>query len=131
MYLALATAVVVGGVVAWRILSAPALPPGFAGGNGRLEANQIYVATKYPGRILDVLFDEGDTVQAGQVVARMDTSALDAQLREALAGVTEAQNRRNTTLAQVDVKKADYDYATKQYDRSKELVTTGAVSADS
>jgi hypothetical protein len=32
----------------------PALPPGFAGGNGRLEANEIYVATKYPGRIQDV-----------------------------------------------------------------------------
>ena len=127
-YLGIAAALVVGGVVAWRIFSAPELPPGFAGGNGRLEANVIYIATKYPGRIQDVLFNEGDTVDAGQVVARMDTSALDAQLRQALAQITEAQDRRNTTLAQVAVKQADYDYAAKQDERSSQLVKTGAIS---
>src|SRR5689334_2336054 len=66
-----AVVVVGGGVAAWLILRKPELPPGFAGGNGRLEANQIYVSTKFPGRIKEVLFNEGDTVEAGQVVARM------------------------------------------------------------
>src|SRR6185312_128254 len=61
---------VIGGGVAWYVLSRPALPAGFAAGNGRLEANQIYVASKYPGRVKDVLFNEGDTVETGQVVAR-------------------------------------------------------------
>ena len=117
-----------GGVAAWLILSKPALPPGFAGGNGRLEAQEIYVSTKFPGRIKDVLFDEGDTVEAGQVVARMDTEALEAQLREAEAQVTSAQDSRNVALAQVRVKQAAYDYAAKQYARSKELVGKGAVS---
>src|SRR3954468_1494363 len=85
-------AVVAGaGVTAWMILSKPALPLGFAGGNGRLEANQLYVAAKYPGRIKEILFKEGDTVEAGQIVARMDTSALDAQLREAQAQIVAAQ----------------------------------------
>src|SRR5215831_15918064 len=55
-----------GGVAAWLIFSGPKLPHGFAGGNGRLEANQVYVASKYPGRVLEVLFNEGDTVDAGQ-----------------------------------------------------------------
>jgi HlyD family secretion protein len=128
MYASTAVVLVAGGVGAWLIFSKPALPPGFAGGNGRLEANEIYVATKYPGRIQDVLFNEGDTVEAGQVVARMDTSALEAQLRQALAQITEAQDSRNTALAQVDVKQADHDYAAKQDARSKQLVTTGAIS---
>jgi HlyD family secretion protein len=117
-----------GGVAAWLIFSGPKLPHGFAGGNGRLEANQVYVATKYPGRVLEVLFNEGDTVDAGQVVARMDTSALEAQLREALAQITATQDARNVALAQVDVKQADYNYAAKQYNRSRQLVGTGAVS---
>ena len=71
-----------GGVAAWLILSKPALPPGFAGVNGRLEAKQVYIATKYPGRIKEVLVDEGDTVDEGQVVATMDTEPLEAQLRQ-------------------------------------------------
>jgi HlyD family secretion protein len=123
-----ALVVAAGGIAAWLIFSGPKLPPGFAAGNGRLEANQVYVATKYAGRVKDVLFNEGDTVDAGQVVARMDTSALEAQLRQALAQITEAQDSRNVTLAQVDVKQADYNFAAKQYSRSRQLVGTGAVS---
>lgn len=128
LYLSIGVGAAVGAVLAYEILTAPALPPGIAGGNGRLEANQLYVATKYPGRIAEVLFNEGDAVESGQVVARMDTSALDAQLREAQAEIRAAQDRRNTALAQVDVKKADFDYAQKQSERSKQLVTTGAIS---
>ena len=121
-------AAVVVAVAAWLIFSGSDLPDGFAGGNGRLEANQIYVASKYAGRVKDVLVNEGDTVEAGQVVARMDTSALDAQLRQALAQITEAQDARNVALAQVAVKQAEYNFAAKQYARSAQLVGTGAVS---
>ena len=116
------------GAAAWYIFSAPALPPGFAAGNGRLEANEIYVASKYAGRVRDILFNEGDTVQAGQVVARMDTSALDAQLRQEQAQIVESENTRKVALAQIAVKQADYNYAQSQYQRSKQLVTRGAVS---
>src|SRR4051794_25793243 len=117
-----------GGVAAWLILRKPALPPGFAGGNGRLEANQIYVSTKFPGRIKEVLFNEGDTVEAGQVVARMDTTALEAQLREAVAQIKAAEDSRNVALSQVAVRQADYDFARKQNTRSQALVGGGSIS---
>ncbi len=123
-----AAVVVIGGGAAWFLLKKPALPEGFAGGNGRLEAKQLFVSTKYPGRIKDVLFNEGDTVEAGQVVARMDTEALEAQLRAAEAKVQEAEENRKVALTEVQVKVASYDYANKQYLRSKDLVTRGAVS---
>ena len=123
-----AVVLVVGGVGAWFLLRKPALPPGFAGGNGRLEAKEIYISTKYPGRIKDVLVDEGDTVEAGQVVARMDTTALEAQLREAQAQIKQAQDGKNVAQAQVRVKQASYNYAAKEYGRSQELVGKGAVS---
>jgi HlyD family secretion protein len=116
------------GVAAWVILRKPALPKGFAGGNGRLEANQLYVSAKYPGRIAQVLVNEGDTVEPGQVVARMDTTALEAQLRAAVAQIEEARQSHNVALAQIDVKKANFDYAAKQSARSNELVPRGAVS---
>jgi HlyD family secretion protein len=67
-------------------------------------------------------------VEAGQVVARMDTTALEAQLRQAEAQITEAEDARKVALADIDVKKANFNYADKQYARSKGLVPRGAVS---
>jgi HlyD family secretion protein len=127
LVICVAGALVAGGI-AWYILRKPTLPPGFAGGNGRLEAKEIDVAAKIPGRIKAILFDEGDTVEAGQVVATLDTQPLDAQLRQAEAQIKEAQDNRNTALAQVSSKQAELSYAEKQYQRSKELVGRGAVS---
>ncbi len=126
--IAAAAVVAVGGAAAWFILRKPALPPGFAGGNGRLEATQVFVSTKYPGRIAEVLYNEGDTVQAGQVLARMDTSALQEQLNAQVAKIREAEASRNVALADISVKRANYNYADTQYGRSKYLVTRGAVS---
>lgn len=125
---AVIVAAVGGGIMAWLILSKPALPPGFAGGNGRLEAKQIDIAAKYPGRVKTVLAEEGDTVDAGQVVATMDTEPLEAQLRAAEAQTVEAQDNRRTALAEVAVKRSELAYADKQYKRSKDLVVRGAVS---
>jgi HlyD family secretion protein len=126
--LLVAAILIAAGAFAWWYFSKPGLPPGFAAGNGRLEATEYFVSTKYPGRIKEVLFNEGDTVNAGQVVARMDTSALDAQLREAEAKIRTATESRKVALAQVDVKQADYTYYAKQYTRSRGLVGRGAVS---
>jgi HlyD family secretion protein len=125
---AVAAIAITGGIVAWLILSKPTLPPGFAGVNGRIEAKQVDIATKYPGRIKEVLADEGDTVDEGKVVATMDTEPLEAQLRNAEAKIREAEDNRRTALAEVVVKKAELTYSDKQYRRSKELVVRGAVS---
>jgi HlyD family secretion protein len=123
-----ALVVVVGGGAAWFILSKPKLAEGFAAGNGRLEATEIYVSTKYPGRIAEMMFNEGDTVEAGQVVARMDTTALEAQLREAQAQIKAAQDSQRAAQAQVSAKAAETDFASKQFARSQALVGRGAVS---
>jgi HlyD family secretion protein len=114
--------------VAWWLLSKPKLPPGFASGNGRLEATEVDIAAKYAGRLKTVEVDEGDTIEAGQVVATIDTEPLEAQLRASQAKIREAQDNMRTAQAQVRVKKSELDYAEKQYKRSKQLVTTGAVS---
>ncbi len=126
--LIVAVVVVGGGGAGWFVLRKPGLPPGFAGANGRLEAKQIDIATKYQGRIKDVLADEGDNVDAGQVVAKMDTEPLEAQLRSDEAKIKEAQDNRRTALAEVAAKQAELNYSDKQYKRSRELVVRGAVS---
>jgi HlyD family secretion protein len=127
--LIVAVVVIVGAVVAWWYLSKPKLPPGFAGGNGRLEAQQVDVAAKYAGRLKTVIPHEGDTVEAGEVVATIDTEPLEAQLRASKAQIVEAQNNLRTARAQVKSTQAQVALANKQYKRANELVATGAVSA--
>ena len=134
--------IVVVAAVAYYFLSRPGLPAGFAAGNGRLEANEVYIAAKYAGRIREVLVDEGDIVQAGQVVARMDTEELEARLRQAEAQIREAEDTRSVALAEVETRRAqistraaevaarqaEANFARQQFARSQRLVPTGAVS---
>jgi len=123
-----AVVVAVGVGVAWWVFSKPKLPPGFAGGNGRLEAQEYDIAAKYAGRLKTVDADEGDTLEVGQVAATIDTEPLEAQYRASQARIKEAEDNLRTARAQVQVRKAQLDYAEKQYKRSKQLVLTGAVS---
>lgn len=69
----------------WWHARAPELPAGFVQGNGRLEADQIDIDTKFAGRVARLLATEGDSVRAGQVVAVMDTRDVEAQMRQAEA----------------------------------------------
>src|SRR5690349_1842909 len=39
---------------AWWFLRPTALPPGFAMGNGRIEATEVDVAAKIPGRVREI-----------------------------------------------------------------------------
>jgi HlyD family secretion protein len=127
-YLLIGLAAAALAVIAWMLFSGPDVPPGFARGNGRLEANEVYIATKHSGRVFEVLVDEGDTVQAGQVVARMDTETLEAQLRQAEAQIREAESNRTVARAQIDVEQAEANFAARQYARSRDLVRRGAIS---
>ena len=129
LLIALAVIVVVGAGVAWWVLSKPKLPPGFAAGNGRLEAQAVNVSSKYAGRLLTVIPHEGDTVDAGQVVATIDTEPLEAQLRAAQAQIVEAQNNLRSARAQVNSSQAQLNLANKEYKRAEKLVATGAISA--
>lgn len=100
----------------------PDLPSGFAVGNGRIEADEVGVATKYAGRVEEVLVEEGDLVQVGQLIARMDTFELDAELREAEALVREALERRNVAAATIVQRKSECDLAEKEFDRAARLL---------
>jgi len=57
-----------------------------ASGNGRVEATEIDIATKYPGRVAEILCHEGGFLAEDQVVARMDTQSLQAHPRFSLMG---------------------------------------------
>jgi len=91
----------VGGYFAWKSLQPAKLPDGFASSNGRIEATEVDIAAKLAGRLKEVLVNEGDFVTAGQVLARMDTDVLKAQLREAEADLRKAKKAIETAQSAV------------------------------
>ena len=115
---------------------------GFVQGNGRIEATEIDIATKLPGRLAEVLAAEGDFVQAGTALARMDVAALQAQRSEAVARHAQAQHGVATahaqvalresdlraTQAQVALRESELDAAQRRLARSTELARDGASS---
>ena len=134
--------VVVAVAVLWWVMRPKGLPPGIAAGNGRIEATEIDIAAKLPGRIVEVLKREGDFTEPGEVVARMDTLTLRAQRAEAQAQVHEAEDAYRTaqsTVAQrrselaaaeavVAQRRAELDAYGKHLKRSEALVGEGATS---
>lgn len=121
------------------------LDSGFASGNGRIEAIEIDIATKIPGRVKNILVDEGDFVKADQIVAYMDTEVLEAQLREAQAQYLEAkssvasaqsqvaqrQSEKEAALATVAQREAELNLVKNRFARIEKLVAKGASSIDS
>ena len=86
---------VAGGAFAWHEHQvAQSVPDGIIYGNGRLEFTRVDVAVKYPGRITQLLVQEGDNVTSGQILAQEDKATIQAQYDQ-----TRAQQNRATNAA--------------------------------
>jgi HlyD family secretion protein len=130
--------------LAWLRLQPEALPEGFASANGRIEAVEIDIATKVPGRLDVMLVDEGDFIAAGQILARINTDVLDAQLREAESDLKRANSSVEATRSNVlqqeseksaaesleSQREAELDLASKNLARAERLVKSNAVSME-
>lgn len=140
---AITAVIVIGVVVAWRWAAPDRLPDGIVGGNGRLEATTLDVAAKSGGRLQSLRVHEGDFVAAGDEIARMDTQALEAQLRGAQAQQRQARTARETATALVRQRQqavstvaalilqreAEFALAEKELRRTSELVAQNFISA--
>ncbi|MDC8758663.1 HlyD family secretion protein [Janthinobacterium fluminis] len=104
---ALALAVAALAYSGWHMLQPSGPGPGFASGNGRVEATEIDVATKFAGRVDSILIGEGDFVKAGQPLAKMQVQSLAAQRDEARARHQQAQDAVVGAQALVAVRESD------------------------
>ena len=126
---ALAGAAAGGGWYWWRQYQAR-LPEGIAWSNGRIEADEIDIDTKFAGRIAELLVDEGDMVRAGQILARMDTKDLEASLRKAEAQMLQAHEALDEAHANVEQQKSQVTLAKQELDRTSYLVKKGYATAE-
>lgn len=71
---------------------------------GRVEStNQSTLGFELAGKVMDILVDEGDALEPGQVIAKLDTARVESRLAELSAALSKAES--DLRLAQLSKKR--------------------------
>ncbi len=81
----------VGALLIWHFRFRPQGPVSHIRVSGNIEVTQVEVSFKIPGRLAQRMVDEGDHVQAGQVIARLDPEDQRLKVAQAEAELAYAQ----------------------------------------
>lgn len=150
-WIVIAIVLVAGGVLGYKYWKSrqSALPAGIVSGNGRVEAKLVDASAKEPLRVKQILVDEGDLVRPGQVLVRLDTVTLEAELARNEAAVAAAREQfaaaktaiatanANTAAANaaivsanaaIEQKQSDIQLAQIEADRQRRMLAENATS---
>ena len=111
----------VGGYFYWSYTMTARTPQGLATANGRVEVERVDIAAKIPGRVAEIRVKEGDTVEKGKAIARLDTAELLAQLAGAKASVQRAIASISRAEADIAIREAEHDLAEIEMRRAADL----------
>ena len=81
--------------------------------SGEVDATEIDIGVKVPGRIAEIFITEGQVVKKGDILGRLEGKELDAKLKTVNAALKEAEEQ--------------YAFAEKTYNRIKNLYEDGVV----
>ena len=104
------------------------LPDGIVKSNGRIEATQVDVSSKYAGRLAEVTVEEGSSVTQGQVIARLTSPEYDAQLRAANANVKKANDALAAAEAEIASRQSALEFAKSDFERGQQLIGSGHIT---
>lgn len=104
------------------------LSDGIVKSNGRIEATQVDVSSKYAGRLAEVTVEEGSPVTQGQVIARVSSPEYEAQLRAAQADLQRAKHALASAEADIGTRQSALDFAKSDFQRGQELMKTGFIT---
>ncbi len=105
----------------WKLAQPIPLPAGIVSGNGRIESVQVNVAAKYGGRIKEILAREGDMVEEGQVLVKMDTDEIEAELERDKSKLAESEQAAAEVKTEITKDESQLNLADVEFKRSKTL----------
>jgi RND family efflux transporter MFP subunit len=82
-------------------------------------------------RIVEILVDDGDMVEKGQVLARLSRDLLDAELAATEATLARARTNVDMVQSQIGEARATLEQAEADYERTRQLAKRGNASASS
>jgi len=80
-----------------------------------IDANRMSISSKILGRIVKLTVDEGDSVKAGQLLVKLDSVDILAQINQAKASLDLSKQSINLSKVNVDKAQEDFDRAQKQF----------------
>jgi HlyD family secretion protein len=95
---------------------------------GNFETIEVLVSAETQGRILSFEPMEGDPLQPGEVVARLDTTSLYLQKKQLVAGKASLGSKIHTLEAEVHVNLVQLDNLEKEKQRIDRLLEGGAAT---
>lgn len=95
------------GYFLWQSFATPV--DGALTASGTVESAQVSIAPELSGKVIEVLVDEGDSVAAGDVLFRLDSTLLEAQRALAAASLDTAKSAVSSAEAAVASARAQYD----------------------
>ena len=102
---------------------------GIAAVNGRLELKRLDVATLYPGRVEEILVQEGDEVKINQPLARLSSTISQTQVSSALAQKKRAEETVSRALAEIDARQQQAKVAKLELDNAFKLRRDNLISS--
>src|SRR5262249_25074091 len=105
-------------------------PAGIVAGNGRVESVEVDIAAKYGGRIKEILVREGDLVQEDQVLVKMDTDELEAELAKDKANLAQTEETAAEVRTEIAKSASQLKLAEVEYKRSYDLLTRKVISRE-
>ena len=108
--------------------------------SGNMEVTEADLGFKIPGRLSELLVDEGSRVKEGDVLARLDAAEIEAVVVQNRAVLSEAKTRLAElraglrpqeiakAKAQVNLQAAELARQAKEFERAKILHENGAIS---
>jgi HlyD family secretion protein len=94
-------------------------------GNGRIEADEVDIDTKFAGRVVELFVDIGDMVTPGQVLARMDSADIQQSLSKSEAQIRQAQRAVDEAQANLVQQETQRRLAEQEMERTRELLKNG------
>ncbi len=88
---------------------------------GNVEATEVVVGSQTTGQVKSFEPLEGQQIEAGRVVAVIDTTALQLQLREATSQSSTSKAKVEEAARQLGVLETQRDIAQRDYDRTRRL----------
>ena len=104
------------------------LPEGIDKAEGRIEATQVDVSSKYPGQLAEISVGEGTKVTIGQVIGRVSSPEFEAQLRAAQSELQSAQDGLAGAEFEIASRRSALEFAKSDLERGQALMKSGFIA---
>ena len=77
----IAILLIAAGIAIYIKVNPPKLPKNLISGTGRFDGDLISLNTKYSGRVLDILVEDGQSIKKGDIIAKLESREYEAKLK--------------------------------------------------